>query len=170
MFLAPDVPMGGELMPLADGVPGTMQTLALMRQLVTAYRTSDTVRRAASSIMFLTPDRGQAPRARALYEWTRAHVRYVPDILDVETLQTPDQTLRSLVGDCDDSATLLATMFEAVGYPTRFVLAAYQQTDQFEHVYLQVLIDGVWVDADPTEPHYLGWAAPDPVRLFVEKV
>ena len=167
--MPPQVPLAGTIQWLAPGLPGTMQTLALMRRLVTQYRTDGDVRRAAASIMFLTPDRDPRHRAVALFDWVRTFVRYVPDVLDVETLQTPPQTLRSLVGDCDDSATLMATMFESVGYPTRFVLASYLQPDAFEHVYLQVLIDGEWVDADPTEQHPLGWSAPDPLRIFIER-
>lgn len=168
MILAPYVPLAGVLTPLDDGFRGVMQTIGAMRQLVTHFRVAPDIRRVATQIIFLTPERNGHARANAIFEWVRDHIRYVPDVLDVETLSTPDKTLQGMVGDCDDSATLLATLLESVGFPTRFVVTGYHDADTFEHVYLQVLSDGEWVDADPTEHEPFGWAAPNPTAYFVE--
>ena len=74
------------------------------------------------------------------------------------------------VGDCDDKSTLLATLFECAGYPTRFVLAGYTYPGVFEHIYVQVFAGGDWINADATEPQALGFAPPDPVALDFERV
>ena len=100
----------------------------------------------------------------------RDTVRYVRDVHEVETLQSPDKTIALRVGDCDDQAVLLASLLESVGYPTRFVAAGYAAPGELDHVYLQVCLDGEWLDADPTERMFLGWAPPDPVTLLVEHV
>ena len=79
-------------------------------------------------------------------------------------------TLQGRIGDCDDQVVLLATLLESVGYPTRFVVAGYNVPGQLEHVYLQALLDGQWVDMDPTEQYPMGWAAPRAVAYGVEQV
>lgn len=169
MHLAPQVTLHGSLGFLADGLPGVWQTVSHMRRLVREYRTDGRMRRAAVNILFLTPDRGGVSRPRALFEWVRDHVRYIPDVHEVETLATPVKTLESLFGDCDDQATLLATLFEAVGYATRFVVAAYNDPATMEHVYLQVMVDGIWFDCDPTEPQPFGWEPPGAVAIHYER-
>lgn len=169
-MLAPYVPMVGTLAHIDNGIAGTLQTLQAMRELVRRYRIHPEIRRGAANVLFLTPERNTLHRAQALFEWVRDHVRYIPDILDVETLAAPDKVMLSLIGDCDDQATLLATLFESVGYPTRFIVAGYQSADTFEHVYLEVCVDGVWFACDPTEPHSFGWAPPDPAVVYVERV
>lgn len=170
MLLAPQVDLNGLRGYLANGFAGVQQTLWHMRRLVREYRTDAAIRRAAMNVLFLVPDRYGEPRAAALFEWVRDHVRYIPDVLDVETLATPVKVLQSMAGDCDDQATLLATLFESVGYPTRFVVAAYQDAAVMEHVYLQVCIDGQWIDCDPTEPCAFGWSPPGALALFHERV
>jgi len=169
MFIAPTPQLTGCLTRYAAGIPGVRQTIAAMRALVNKYKVDLGIRQAATSTIFLTPERDELAEVRALFLLVRDSVRYVRDIHNVETLMSPDKTLASRLGDCDDQVTLLATLCEAVGYPTRFVVAAYSMPSEYEHVYMQVQA-GQWIDADPTEPHALGWAPPDPVSLMVERV
>jgi transglutaminase-like putative cysteine protease len=115
------------------------------------------------------PEKDRHAEASALYQYVRDTVRYVMDIHDVETIATPDKTLSAKIGDCDDQSTLLATLLESVGYPTRFVVSGYV-TKNPEHVYLQVLVDGDWFDCDPTEHQYFGWAPPNPTIVYIENV
>ena len=170
MMYAPTPLLHGTLHAIADGLPGVKQTLAVMRQSVREARTDMAIRQAAISIIWLQPENSPLHEVNALFEWVRDRVRYVRDILDVETLSTPAKTLEQMVGDCDDQTALLAAMLESVGYPTRFVIAAYTVPNHFEHVYLQVNIDGEWIDCDPTEKEALGWAPPDALSLKIEKV
>lgn len=147
-----------------------MQTLAIMREMVRKCRTEPAIRQAATNTIFLTPEKDQYSEAEAIFNFVRDHVRYVRDVLDVETLSTPSMTLAGLIGDCDDQTMLLSAMLESVGYTTRFVIEGYQAPGHFDHVYLQCVVDGVWFSMDPTEPHPMGWSPANPVSQAFENV
>lgn len=170
MLLAPHTTLNAVRCSMANGDAGIAQTLRLMRKAVRTFRVAPEIRGAATSIIFNTPEREQDSEVNALFEYVRDCVRYVRDVFGVETLQSPAKTLALQLGDCDDQTTLLASLLESVGYPTRFVVAAYKPSLAFEHVYLQTLIRGRWVNADPTEYHALGWAPPRPTRVYIERV
>lgn len=170
MRLAPHPQWNATLARMPNGRAGVFHTLRLMRQLVNEARTDPAIIQTAVSAAFLVPEKDEGNEARSIFEFVRDHVRYVRDVLGVETLADPRMTLRRMVGDCDDQVTLLAALLESVGYPTRFVVAGYSQPGVFDHVYLQTLVNGEWVDADPTEPQPFGWAPPFPVVIEIERV
>jgi len=170
MKLAPIVPVTAHLVPLANGASGIFQTISTMRAMVNDFKTDPDMRAAAVGVVFQFPAQDDLAEACALFEYVRDCIRYVKDIHGVETLATPDKTLAMQVGDCDDQTVLLATMLEAVGYPTRFVVAGYNEPGIFEHVYMQALVNDQWLSMDPTELEVLGWSPPDPVALWVEPV
>lgn len=170
MMLAPTPHLSGFVVPLADGKTGVYQTLGTMRQLVKKYRVDPTIRQAATSIIFLTPEKDEYSEAEALFCMVRDCIRYVRDICDVETLSTPMITLAGKLGDCDDQTVLLASLLESVGYPTRFVIAGYVTGNDYEHVYLQALVCNQWIAMDATEQNAMGWEPPDPTVYAVEAV
>lgn len=170
MRIAPAPTLTGQVVGIADGMPGITDTLARMRAMVRRFRVNMDIRRAATSIVFLTPEKDDISECRALFEFVRDHVRYTRDVYDVETLSTPDKTLTGLIGDCDDQTVLLASLFESVGYPTRFVVAGYSDPSLYEHVYLQVHASDHWIDCDPTEHEPFGWFPPDAVCIAYEIV
>jgi hypothetical protein len=170
MMLAPTPRLSGQIVALADGHRGVEQTLGTMRALVNQFRTNLDIRQTATATIFLTPEKNQLAEAHALFELVRDGIRYTRDINGVETLSTPLMTLQGRVGDCDDQVVLLATLLESVGYPTRFVVAGYNYPGELEHVYLQALLDGQWIDMDPTEHYPMGWAAPRPVAYAIEQI
>ncbi len=170
MKYAPHISQTSNRACLSDGMPGIFETVALMRQLVNEYKTDLTIRQAAISCVFLTPEKDQGLECESVFNYVRDHIRYVRDIHNVETVSTPDKIFASQVGDCDDQSTLLATMLESVGYPTRFICAGYQHPENVEHVYVQVFTGADWVDCDPTEQKPFGYAPPNPVCLFVENI
>lgn len=170
MQLAPQPPLTGYCVNIPGGVRGVRRTLDTMRALVRAFRVAPELRQAASSLIYTTPERDAYSEASALFSWVQGSVRYVRDVHEVETLSTPLVTLRGRIGDCDDQVTLLATLLEAVGYPTRFIAAGYYEAGHFDHVYMQAFLGGQWVDMDPTERNPMGWAPPDPVALLIEDV
>lgn len=169
MFTAPAVNFTATLTGAPNGNAGNHYTVQTMRQLVQAGKVDPVMINAAVGLINGQPQHDQLAEVRALFEYVRDRIRYVQDVAGVETLASPQMTLQRQVGDCDDQATLLATLFEAVGYPTRFVMAGYSGQD-FEHVYLQVMAGGFWINCDPTERVPLGWYAPDPLCLWIEKV
>lgn len=168
MMLPPLLTLSGQIVQIPDGLAGTEATIATMRDMVNRCKTSPIIRQAATTVAFLQPEKDYRAEAEAIFNEVRDGVRYMRDVHGVETLQEPPITLASRLGDCDDQSALLAAMLESIGVPTRFVVAGYSG-DYYEHVYLQAWLDG-WVDMDPTEPHPMGWAPPDPTVIAFEAV
>lgn len=171
MLLAPRPQLAALPFTYRDGRAGAFDTLVLMRQLVNAYKITPEMRQAATSAVYLTPERDDLHEVQTVFELVRDGVRYVRDIAGVETISTPDKTLEGRIGDCDDKTVLLCTLLEAIGYHTRFVMTGYSGPD-YEHVFCQVFIPeiGDWVDADATEKMPLGYAPPMPTVQFIERV
>jgi transglutaminase-like putative cysteine protease len=170
MNLAPQVDLTACQFPISNGKAGVFQTVKCMRSMVAYFKTDMSIRQATVNAVYLTPAKNQESEVTAVFEFVRDHIRYLMDIVGVETLATPDKTLLCQIGDCDDQATLLASMLESIGYPTRFVVAGYNDPKQLEHVYIQVLLNGEWIDCDPTELEPLGFAPPYPVITYIENV
>ena len=168
MFTAPIIQMHGTHVIIPDGIRGIESTIGAMRAMVDTFKTNFDVRQLATSLVFNVTEKDEFAEARAIFNYVRDQVRYLRDIHGVETLCAPNITMRSQVGDCDDQSTLLAALLESIGYPTRFVIAGYNVENSPEHVYTQVLLNGVWIDADPTEREPLGYAPPDPVNIWYE--
>lgn len=169
MMQAPQIALVTRSLTYSNGMRGVAQTVGMMRELVRQGRIDPLIRSAATSLVYLTPEKDAGAEILAIFDHVQNRVRYVSDIYEVETLSTAAKTLQGQVGDCDDKSVLLASLLEAIGYPTRFVVAGYSDPGQLEHVYVQVCCDGDWIDADATEPYPLGWAAPDAVTLYVER-
>lgn len=165
----PATPLHGVSLQTPDGRAGSLHTVRLMRDMVRASREMPAIIATAQSIVGLSPPHDFASEAKTLFEFVRSRVRYVRDVHEVETLTAPVFVLERMCGDCDDKSTLLASLYEAIGFPTRFVLAGYHG-DAFEHVYLQVLVGNTWVTADPTMNEAFGWEAPGARVYWVEKV
>lgn len=150
------------------GAAGNFHTLRLMRQMIDAGAVDPRVMSAAHSIIWLAPERDEVAEACALYEFVRDNVRYVRDVVGVETLCDPAMTLQRQVGDCDDQTVLMCALLESCGYPTRLIMAGYSGAD-FEHVYAQVHVRGEWVTVDPIErAQCFGWEAPGATVRHVE--
>jgi transglutaminase-like putative cysteine protease len=170
MRLAPIVPVSAQRVAIGEGLGGMLDTVALMRRLAREGSRDMSVRTAATQVVYLQPERNELHEVNSLFEYVRDHVRYVRDPLFFEAVAVPAQVLALGFGDCDDKATLLAAMLESVGYLSRFVVAGYNDAERPEHVYLQVFVGGQWIDADPTEHKPLGYAPPDPVFFWIERV
>jgi len=171
MYVAPhpdSSALHGVSLCINSGARGVRQTLAVMRSLVRQYRTDLGLLSTARNLIFLAPEKDEMAEAECLFRFVRDQIRYTRDIHDVETVSSPDKTLAFQCGDCDDKTTLLATLAECVGFPTRFVVTGYSAPGQYEHVYLQLLVNNRWVSADPTEPQNLGWEPPGAVARMIE--
>lgn len=141
-----------------------------MRALIDEWKTRPEMLASATNLIFLTPEKDSDAELQAIFNFMRDQVRYTRDVHGIETLANPLITLRRRSGDCDDKTTLLCTLCEAVGYPTRLVMAAYAGDEDYSHVYAQVLGDTGWLDADCTEREPLGWAPPGAARIYTEGV
>jgi transglutaminase-like putative cysteine protease len=108
-------------------------------------------------------------QVRRLQQWVQNNIRYVRDPPDVELVQTPQYTLGQRAGDCDDQATLLASLLMATGHPAQFV-AVGLSGQPLSHVMVQTLIGDKWTGAETIIPKPLGWM-PSPITAhYILKV
>lgn len=156
-FDAANKPMTATLQAIPDGKAGTVATLKVMREVTKAGKKSLPVRNTALSIVSALPQKDWFNEVKLLHKYVRDQVRYVRDIRGVETVQTPDVTLKLKAGDCDDKSVLLASLLESIGHPTRFVAIGFAP-DDFAHVYVESRIGTGWIPLETTEPVEIGWA------------
>lgn len=130
-----------------------------MRGFVNSYKTAPEIRELALQLTQRLSQKDFNGEAFALFDYVQNHIRYVKDIANVETVQTPLKTLEYNAGDCDDKATLLAALLESIGHTTRFHAMGFS-ANTISHVALETFIDGQWLAMDTTEPVGLGWLPP----------
>lgn len=163
---------------IPDGTFGTRATLKIMSRLVREFRSHQAIRDQASYIVEGLPSKAFRDEVTALFAFVRDEIRYLGDVNDVETIQTPPTVLESRQGDCDDKATLLSALLQSIGHPTRFVAVGFEEAGVFDHVYVKTLIGNQWVALDatiepqacdsPPCPGSVGWEPPNPVAVMVE--
>ncbi|PIZ51760.1 hypothetical protein COY27_02455 [Candidatus Woesearchaeota archaeon CG_4_10_14_0_2_um_filter_33_13] len=90
--------------------------------------------------------------AKAIFYFVQKNFNYVNDPLAFEYFKTPQESLKSDVGDCDDTSILLSSLLQSIGLQTRFVFVP-------NHVYVQVKLseaisaykeEGDWINLDAT--------------------
>lgn len=144
---------------LPRGDAGVLETLKEMRSIVRTWRASPIVLQRATELTRPCPGKDWLCEARALHRYVRDAIRYQMDPRDVETIRTPELTMRERAGDCDDKAVLLASLLEAVGHPSAFVALAFGAPPApFSHVYVETRVGDRWIAAETTEPWPLGRA------------
>ena len=133
-------------------------TLGLMQRLAVSGSKDLEVRSAAIAAL----DRSGAPAHEplaalgAIFRYVRDRIRFVPDPVGVQAVQSPRATLGFGAGNCAQRATLLAAMARSIGIPAalRFrVIAAHPRFPrQFSHVYVVASLGGKQIALDPTYP------------------
>lgn len=157
-----------QLQMIPDGTAGTRATLAKMGRLVKQYKTVPVIRELALKITRSLPNKSWSGEATAVQEWVRDNIRYVRDVAGVETLQSPVQTLRLRQGDCDDHATLTASLLATIGHPTRFVAIGFSK-GHFAHVLTQTKVGTKWLPLETTENWAFGEIPKNVAQSIVEK-
>ncbi len=99
-----------------------------------------------------------AAEIMAIHGFVRDNIRYIGDVLGVETLHYPEALLELGQGDCDDKAMLVAAMLMSIRNRCRFVVL--KRGGQFAHVWTQVQFSGKWIDLETTLPIPIGKTAP----------
>lgn len=150
-----------------EGIPGSMQTLALMRQMILAP--DPIVDRGVTDILSQTESFTPRETAQAIFEWVRSHMLYTPDVnngLVIEELRTPGYTLFEIyklgaaIGDCDDYVILYGAIYHRLGFPFRMIAISRYPDQLLDHVYGQIQIDGEWVTVDGIVEYPFGWEVP----------
>jgi transglutaminase-like putative cysteine protease len=169
MWLAPTPVLSGQLITIPGGDRTVFATLKIMRELIEKAKSDVEVIQAATSLIFLTPEKDELSEITTVFDWVADNIRYQRDPHGLESVAYPATTIIRRVGDCDDKTVLLASLFESIGYATRLVMAGYSQSMQYEHVYCQVFANGGWINADATEKGGLGWSPPFPTKIYFER-
>jgi len=151
------------LRQIPDGVAGTDATVAEMNRLVQEGLRSGQVRFTALEIIQEAgvEARDWAGEIQAIFDWVTDNIRYTKDPYELETVHSPDAILELRAGDCDDQSIILAALLQSLGHKTRFKVIASRNAQVFNHVYIEVYLDGEWIPLDATNPTPLvGWESP----------
>jgi len=154
---------------IPSGREGTDATLAAIGGLIAASEQTPVVRLSALSILdqYNVSAADSYSAMAALFDWTRRNVQYLPDPTDIELVQSPENTLKLLVGDCDDQATLMGAFAANLGIPARLVTVGHDP-DAMEHIYPEALLNGQWTAMDTTVPNPFGFRPQLPYRKIYD--
>lgn len=118
-----------------------------MRKLARDFSGHPLIRRLATAIINENkiPDHHYLTEAWAIGTWVQKNVRYVRDAEGIEQLHAPDMLIRQIqeqgytMADCDDMATLCASLLLAIGVQPYFrAVRYYDKTGGYNHIYLVV--------------------------------
>jgi hypothetical protein len=141
-----------------------------MVRLAKQYRTDVSVRQLAQQVVHSCAPKDYGCEVTQLQHFVRDQIRYVRDVRDVETIQTPRRTLEVQGGDCDDKALVLSALLESIGFRTRFEAIGVRGGD-YSHVLTAVQLGRGWIPLETILPNVEpGWFPPDQTRLMVAHV
>lgn len=143
---------------ISNGYEGMRDTLRVMRDFARqAVRSPEQIiRNKAEDLTRHLPARNWFAEIKALHEFVRDDIRYLRDPVNLERVATPETTLETGQGDCDDKATLLAALLESIGHPARFVAVALDH-GPFSHVLVETQAAHNWVPLETIIPRPVGW-------------
>lgn len=121
----------------------------------------DPVARELGLRFFRQYPRDPKARAEAIHAWIKDAVWYIRE--PKETFQSPEYTVKSQAGDCDDHAILLNAIAKNAGLTSRIVPLR-RPNGEVKHAVGQVMIDGLWSFAETTVDAEFGEAPYDAVR------
>ena len=128
---------------IPDTVAGIEFQVAKMAEYVRDYSGHPDVVKFARQLVRNAKAQDLTAEAKHIYKFLLAHTRYVRDPSRRELIQTPELMVRDIKetgltqGDCDELATLTATLLEAIGHNTRFVFGAFERG--WQHVWAEDL-------------------------------
>lgn len=143
------------LMEIPNGAEGIRATLEMMHQITDKYKSAPVIRELALKLVQNVAHKDEQRECQKIHAFVRDKIRYVKDVIGVETLQSPVQTLRLKQGDCDDKSMLVASLLGAIGKKTRFVAVGFEK-GRYSHVFPQVQLKEHWITMETTEPWPMG--------------
>lgn len=138
---------------------GPEDTIREMARMVKGPRgeQSIVVYRATESVVRGLQPKDYLSEILAIRYWVAEKVRYKNDPLAMETVSDPERLITEIVsygkaiGDCDDVASLIATMARQVGREAQFVTVGFGRPGKYSHVFARVREpkSGRWIVCDP---------------------
>ena len=116
---------------------------------ITAYvQVNQEIKQIADKIVTLScQETHKVCNAKAMFYFVQKNFNYLNDPLAFEYYKTPQESLKSDSGDCDDSSILLSSLLQSIGLQTRFVFVP-------GHVYVQVKLPEA-ISAYKTEDNWI---------------
>jgi transglutaminase-like putative cysteine protease len=147
------------------------EQVKFLRQLVNTYANRLPIRELAVQICrdAGVPSKNQVRQAKAIAEWVGDRIYYVNERR--ETFQTPIRTLKSGLGDCDDTTSLIGALCESIAIPVELVAIGVNSGRQLTHIYPRAIcrtpagLRRVNLDATIAPPHGLYQIGTDPAWL-----
>lgn len=137
------------LFPVGLGIVGTMATARKMERMARAGSCTEPVRRLAAGLRTVSNLR-RFLAASVRFEFDPpGHELVVHPAMMVEEIERDGYT----AGDCDDVATLGASLALALGLRVRFALVRFEPGGEFLHVYTEVGSGAGWAELDTTRPY-----------------
>jgi hypothetical protein len=110
------------------------------------------------------PERDWWGEVKTLFGAIRKNVRYVRDIHNIDTFQSPKRTLEFGGGDCDDYSITLGAALQSIGYPVKVRIVQTHGSPDFNHIFLLVGMPprnpGNWYSLDASVNKPAGWHPP----------
>jgi transglutaminase-like putative cysteine protease len=153
-MMASSAPIQYHKQPLFPGSAGTLQTLLVMAGLARLDSQRPQVQHLAL----------QLQNPANLEHWLRSVWQFVADPAAYEFVKSPalqiDQAANQggrFTGDCDDAATLAASILAALDWPCRLVAVRLRTEKDFSHVFVRAPLfeysgAGFQLDIDPIVP------------------
>jgi transglutaminase-like putative cysteine protease len=153
-----------------DGVKATLNHMADFAR-ASLKAPDQTIRRCAAQIFrnSAVPPRKWLREIGALQAFVQRNIRYQKDPDGLELVQTPEATLMLGYGDCDDQATLLASLLLSSGHPCKFTAVGFGG-NSFSHVLVEAKAGERWIPAETIIPRPLGWFPPGVTSRYYKKV
>jgi len=146
-----------------DGLVGIWQTMYTMRNLIKKSILNRDIK--DFTVSLLTKANVSATdlyeQIKTIFNYIKAHTKYVRDIAFIEEIQTPHRLISNLkkynfaYGDCDDMAVLSASMLYSIGFIPRLVVIA-TKPNTYNHVRTEILYNGKWLPLELTSNKSLG--------------
>lgn len=138
---------------------GSSDTLETMRKHVWGPRgeQSGLVRQMTEEVVAGIRPKDYLSEILAIRNFATSHVRYVNDPLHVEYIKDPQRMVEEIratgmtSADCDEIASLIATMALQLGRQAEFVVVGFGAPGQYSHVFARVKEPktGKWIVTDP---------------------
>jgi hypothetical protein len=153
-------------LPIADAPPTTIRpfhgpadTVRAMIDAIVGPRgeQSTLVRGVKDHIIREVQPKDYFSEIMAVRNYVHEKCKYSNDALGVEQVQDAERLCEQLlkygkaVGDCDDCAVLMATLFRQLGRETEIVIVGFGRPGSYSHVFVRVKEpkSGKWIVTDP---------------------
>lgn len=157
---------------IRDGNDGIKDTVIIMSDIVKQGSSNPYVRKWAEK-MVVSSERSKSDYIKHIYDFIRLRTKYLPDIVDVEFIKTPDYILGEIEEndtpqlDCDDYTVLSLSLYRSIGFPTAIRIISTSIDKVYSHVYGMVFNSEIdkWMPIDLTKSEFgPGWQFNKPTR------